>query len=332
MSSQPAQTVAPVVAHPTPPAAFAMLAGTVLILGLNWPLSKVALDSIGPLWLTTLRAGGAMVVVGVVRLFSGGLRRPPRGDWPVVVSVGLAGIAGLYGLVFTGLQYVPPGRSSVLVWTTSLWTVPIAWLALSERMNRLRWSGLAVGVAGIVALFEPWRFAWSDSQVLLGHGLLIAGAVVNASVTVHMRGHRWVSGPTDVLFWQLLIGTAVLAVVALAREGPLAADWSAPLVGIIVYQAVGCSAFAVWAQQMAVRTLRAITAGLVLMAVPVVGLLASIVTLGETITAVGILGVTAVGVGVALSILGEDDSAGDPARSGECLSYPSVRSSPCGGS
>ncbi|NIR38934.1 MAG: EamA family transporter, partial [Actinobacteria bacterium] len=75
-------------------------------------------------------------------------------------------------LVFLALEIVPPGRSSILIWTSSLWTVPIAAAFLGERMSRLRWAGLLAGVAGILFVFEPTRLDWGDSRVLLGHGML----------------------------------------------------------------------------------------------------------------------------------------------------------------
>ncbi|MCJ7725112.1 MAG: DMT family transporter, partial [Acidimicrobiia bacterium] len=162
---------------PTPATALILLGATVLLLGVNWPLMKIGLDSTGPLWFAVLRVATAGTVVSGIAILSGHLHLPPRRDWPVVASVGAGGIALNLVLVFTALQFVPAGRSSVLVWTAGLWTVPIAAVVLGERMTGRRWAGLIIGVAGIVLLFEPWSFAWSERDIVVGHGLLIASAV-----------------------------------------------------------------------------------------------------------------------------------------------------------
>jgi drug/metabolite transporter (DMT)-like permease len=290
-------------AHPlSGRAVYGLLWATILILGVNWPLNAIALRSVSPLWFTVLRVGGAAVIFSVLGVATGRLRIPSRGDWPVVLSVGVVGTAGVYGFVFTALQFVPPGRSSVLVWTAGLWAVPIAAFVLRERLSLLAWAGLAVGIAGIVMLFEPWRFRWSDHDVLVGHGLLVVAAILQAAVAVHVRGHRWRSSPADLLAWQLLVAVGVLAVAAALKEGWPVVRWSWPFGGNLAFQAVLASGFATWAKQMALQRLPATSMTLTMMAVPVVGLISSVVVLGESVTLAGMLGVVAVIAGVAASV------------------------------
>ena len=282
-----------------------MLGITVLILGINWPIMKIGLESIDPLWFAFVRVTAAGVVVSVVALAMGRLRPPPREDWPVVLSVGLAGTGIHLAILFTALQYVPAGRSSVLVWTAALWTVPIASVALKERMSPRRWVGLVAGIAGIVMLFEPWRFAWSDGDVLLGNGLLLGTAVLQGAVFVHTRAHRWKTGPTDALPWQMLTAAVPLLVVALVLEGAPRIDWSIGFGAIVAYQAVLATGFSAWSRQIVVLSLRATTVSLIMMAIPLVGMVASVVALDETVTLAAGIGVLAIGLGVAMSVLAE---------------------------
>lgn len=286
-------------------AAFLVLGATVLVLGLNWPIMKTGLESIGPLWFAVLRVAAAGVLVFAVSAVTGRLRPPPRHDVPVVLSVGAGAIALNLILVFTALQFVPAGRSSVLVWTAALWTVPIAAVALREHMTPRRWLALAAGITGIVLLFEPWQFDWSDGEVLFGHALLIGSAILQAAVIVHTRGHRWETSPTAALPWQLLVAAVILIVFALVREAAPEIDWSLGFALIVAYQALLATGFAAWAKQVVVLSLRATTVALVLMAIPLVGLLSSMVSLGETITWVGMLGVAGIAIGVAISIFAE---------------------------
>ncbi|MEE8496913.1 MAG: DMT family transporter [Acidimicrobiia bacterium] len=306
-SDTPAETeaTAPQMPHPRTPVALVLLGLIVLVLGINWPIMKTGLRSVGPLWFAVLRVLAAGAVVGTFALASGRLKPPPRRDWPVIFSVGAGGIALNLVLIFTALQFVPAGRSSVLVWTAGLWAVPIAAVALGEHMSPRRWVGLLAGIGGILLLFEPWRFDWSEGNVLLGHGLLICSAILQAAVIVHTRGHKWETGPTDALPWQMLIASGLLLIVAAVRDGVPEIDWSPGFVAILAYQGLFATGFAVWARQVVVLTLRATTVSLIMMGIPVVGLFASIIALDETVTAIGLVGVVAIAIGVTISTLAE---------------------------
>jgi drug/metabolite transporter (DMT)-like permease len=299
--ANPHQRVVPL----SPAAALLLLGVTVIVLGINWPIMKTGLESIEPLWFAFVRVVSAGVVVAAVAATTGRLRPLPREDWPVVLSVGVAGTAVHLAILFFALQFVPAGRSSVLVWTAALWTVPIASIALRERMSPRRWVGLTAGIGGIVLLFEPWQFAWSDADVVLGNGLLLFTAVIQAGVIVHTRAHRWVTGPADALPWQMLVAAVPLLLVALVWEGMPEIEWSPRFGAIVAYQAVFATGFSAWSRQVVVLSLRATTVALVFMAIPVVGILASIVALDETLTAAAALGVVAIGIGVTLTILAE---------------------------
>ena len=289
--------------------AYVLLAAVVFAFGINWPIITIGLRSTSPLWLIVFRIGGATAVVFAFNVAAGRLRLPHRGDWPIVLSIGLPRIAAVGGIVFVALQYVPPGRSSVLVWTASLWTVPIAAAVLHERMSPRRWTGLIIGVGGILLLFEPWRFAWSNRDVVLGHGLLLLAALLNAVTSVHLRRHDWHAHPLDVLPWQLLLAALTLLAAALAFEGAPVVAWSWGFGANVFWQAVVASAFAIWGHQTVLRRLEAIAATVPTMAIPVVGLLSSVLILGESVSLVGGVGVVSVLAGVALSLTAEPSTA-----------------------
>jgi drug/metabolite transporter (DMT)-like permease len=177
-------------------------------------------------------------------------------------------------------------------------------------MSVRRWIGLGAGITGIVLLFEPWQFDWSNGEIVFGHALLIASAILQASVIVHTRGHRWESSPTAALPWQLLVATVLLVGFAVAREAAPEIDWSLGFVLIVAYQALLATGFSAWAKQVVVLRLRATSVSLALMAIPLVGLLSSVVALGESITWIGVLGVAGIGAGVAVSILAERPDPG----------------------
>ena len=274
----------------------------ILILGVNWPFLAIGLRDISPLWMSALRLLSGTLVVLAVTAIAGRLRAPTREDLPVILSVGWVRLAMVYVLVFTALQSIPPGRSSVLVWTASLWAVPIAGIFLSERMSLLRWLGLTLGIVGIVALVEPWTTRWSQPGVAVGHAFLILAAIISAAVSVHIRGHRFVATPLELLPWQLLAATVPILALALWREGLPAIAWTPALVGIVAYQGIPATGLALWLQVSVLRSLPAVSTNLWLMLVPVVGLISSALIVNEVITIPLLVGLLLIFAGVGLNL------------------------------
>jgi drug/metabolite transporter (DMT)-like permease len=226
----------------------------------------------------------------------------------MIVSLAVFRLAAVFVLVFTGLELVPPGRSSVVVWTTSLWTVPIAAVFLGEKMSGRRWVGLSLGVAGVLVLFEPWGFDWQEPGVALGHGLLILAAITNAATAVHIRGHRWTITPLEAIPWQLLGAAIPLVILGFVVDGAPVIDWTPQLVWVVLYQGMVATGVAFWAQIVILRNFSAISTNLTLMAVPVVGVASSAILLGEQVTTALGIGLILVIVGVALNLLSDSGS------------------------
>jgi drug/metabolite transporter (DMT)-like permease len=287
------------------PVIYLLLATVVLLLGLNWPIMATGIQSISPIWMGVFRVAGATAVVIAVSVAKGKLALPPRADLPIIASLAVFRLAAVFLLVFTALQLIPPGRSSVVVWTTSLWTVPIAAVFLGERMTGRRWVGLALGIAGVVVLFEPWGFDWSEPDVALGHGLLILAAITNAATAVHIRGHRWTITPLEAIPWQLAGAGVILVALGLVVEGIPVIDWTPQLVWVVLYQGVLATGVAFWAQIVVLRNLSAVSTNLTLMAVPVVGVISSALLLGEEVTMSLTIGLTLVIAGVAVNLLSD---------------------------
>ncbi len=287
------------------PAIYLLLGMVVLILGLNWPVMATGVESIPPIWMGALRIGTAAVLMVGVALARGKMTLPPRRDLPIVVSMAVFRLAAVSVLVFSALELVPPGRSSVVVWTTSLWTVPIAAIFLGERMTGRRWVGLALGIAGVVALFEPWHFDWTAQGVALGHILLIVAAITNAATAVHIRAHPWSIAPLDAMPWQLMAATSILVVLGFTAEGTPLIEWTPQLVLIVLYQGLLATGIAFWVQIVILRNLSAVSTNLTLMAVPVVGVVSSAVILGEDVTTSLVVGLVLVIIGVAVNLLSD---------------------------
>ncbi len=275
----------------------------VLILGSNWPVMVTALESVTPIWHATIRLAGAAVAVLVIGLLTGNLVVPPKRDVSLILSTAIVRLAGVMVLVFIALTLVPAGRASVLVWTSALWTVPIAAVFLRVRMTMQRWTGLLIGLSGVVVISEFWNNNWNDRDVLLGTALLLTAALCNASTSVHIRHHQWSINPLQAMPWQLLVAVVPVGTMAFIVDGPPDFDWTWQLSVNFAYQAVIVSGIAFWAQMSVLRRLSPVSVNLTLMAVPVVGVISSAVVLDEGITAPLGVGMALVFSGVAVNLL-----------------------------
>jgi drug/metabolite transporter (DMT)-like permease len=180
-----------------------------------------------------------------------------------------------------GLSYVAAGRSAVLAYTVPIWVAPGAALFLGERLTRLKIGGVLAGLAGVVVLFNPLAFDWSQRSALIGNGVLVLGAIAWAATILHIRAHRFDSAPVKLAPWQMLLAVLTLAPAALLIEGAGHIDWSTELALILAYNGVVASALAFSISVAVVSALPAITTSLALIGVPIAGVASSCLVLGE---------------------------------------------------
>jgi drug/metabolite transporter (DMT)-like permease len=276
----------------------------VLLWGVNWPVIKQVVALMPPLWAGVIRTAGAAICLIVLQLVRGRLAWPARGDLPVLASSGLAQMALSNMLVNLALQQVPAGRSAVMLYTIPLWAIPIAALWLGEAITVARMAGLALGVGGLLLLFNPASFDWANGGVVLGNGLLLMAAVATAGPIVHMRKHRWRGSPGDLAPWQCAVAAAALLPLAWGMEGPPAIAWSPRLALLLAYATLPCTAFAFWALTWISKELPAMTTSLGLLGVPLVGVASASIELGEPLTPTLVGALALIAGGVAVGTLG----------------------------
>jgi drug/metabolite transporter (DMT)-like permease len=256
----------------------------VLAWGLVWPVNKVLLESLSPLWLMALRSALATVALFAIAGVRGRLAPPPRADLPVVLSITLLHMIGFGVLAAWGLQTVPAGRSVVLAYTTPLWVAPAAALVLGERLTARRLVGVVVGLVGLLVLFNPLAFDWTSRAAVLGNGAIVLAALLWAASIVHIRAHRWTSTPFDLVPWEMLLATAIVIPLAFASDGPPRLEWSGRVVALLLYAGIPGTAVAYWATAMASRALPAVTTSLGLLATPVLSVTVATLWLHEPVT------------------------------------------------
>ena len=293
--------------------AWLLLVGLVIVWGSHWVVVKVGLETIPPFTYGVLRLLGGMVVLALLMGATGRLRRPPRADWPIVVSYGLLAVGLGIAMMNLALPYIPAGRSSILAYTIPLWVVPVMLVAARVLPTRAELVGLALGLTGLLLLINPVAIDWGASGALLGSLLLVVGAFGASIALVHVRTHPWRGTPFDTQIWQLLVALVpmLLLMLLLERDELTSVRWDLPTALAVLYSGPLATAFAFWASQMIVRALGPLTTGIGYLGAPVVGVMAGIIVLGETVSLLDLLGILVTSGGIVVVLLAQ---RGGPAQ------------------
>jgi len=254
-----------------------------LIWGCNWPVLKMGVTEMAPLTFRGLTLPFAAAGMLAVAALSGDSLRVPRAWWGRVATLAVFNIAGWNGLVLFGVQQMPAGRSAILAYTMPIWATMIATLVLQEPLSRRKLAGLALGASGMLLLIgEEVRVI---RQAPLGALMILAAAVVWAIGTVLLRKWKPPIAQNTLSGWMMLLGWLPLVLAAPAFDPqPLAATlasltsrgWFA-----LAYNVFLAGTVAHWAWFTLARTLPVAASSLSSLPVPVVGVFAGIVLLGE---------------------------------------------------
>ncbi len=284
-------------ARPSRLALFALALMT-LIWGYNWVVMKQVIRFVDPFDFSAIRAAlGAVVLFGVVLA----LRRPLRvAAVPQVILLGLLQTAAFTAMVQWAVVNGGAGKTAVLVYTMPFWLLPLAWWLLGERVRGLQWVAAAVAACGLVLILQPWGMGGSALSNLLaiGGGLVWA---LSAVVAKRMRrDHHF-----DLLVltaWQMLFGAIALCVVALAVPSrPI--EPTAYFFGALLFNAVFATGLAWLLWLYVLQHLSTGTAGLSALGVPMIGVLAGWIELGERPGGAEIAGMALIGTALALTSL-----------------------------
>jgi drug/metabolite transporter (DMT)-like permease len=264
------------VARPPAVALMAIAAGS---WGISTITSKVALDQLAPLDLLGLELFvGASLMVGGLAL-TRRLRWPSR--WRIFALLGLAEPLLSYALFDFGLNRTGAIDGALLLASEGLFTVMLAVIALHEMLSARLGSAVIIGFAGSALLTIT---AGSGHGSVFGDLLVLAASFMAA---VYAVGARRFAGATDALG-----ARAVQLAAAAALSTPVwigfAAAGQSHLGHVDAGHLLAALATGVLSTilpfvlyNLAIRTITASHAAIVLNTIPLVGAVGAIVALGE---------------------------------------------------
>jgi drug/metabolite transporter (DMT)-like permease len=259
------------------------------IWGYGWIATKVALDYSAALTFGALRVPISAACLLVVMVVLRKPLRPPPFGWTALI--GLFQTTLFVGLVITALHDTGAGRVSVLTYTMPFWLLLLAWVFLGERLRGVQWFAVGLAFAGLVLVVRPWAFANALSGVLTVLGGL-SWALSALLVKLMQRRHT-----VDVLSlttWQMVYGSVPLIIAAVLTSSG-SPEWTFSFWWGLIYTVILANAVAWFLWLYALHSLPAGAAGLGTLSIPVVGVAAAWLQLGEVPSLVE-------GIGMALII------------------------------
>ena len=277
-----------------------MLLGLLVVIwAVSWPVIKIGVAAVSPIWYGCLRYLIATTCLFALVAVRGELVVPSRSDWRLVAVSGVFQMGAYSALTGLALTILPPGRASVLAFSTPLWVVPLAAWWLHEPVSRRSRYGVGFGLLGVLVIASP-ALQWHGGGQFASYAMLMSAAAAWAISIVFVRAHRFDASPLALAPWQALVAVVLLAPLAAVIEGvPRALDWRG--VASLAYVGPVATAFAYWAIVEVGRELRASTISMALLATPSLGLLISTLTLGERVSGSLATGVLLVGAGIRLA-------------------------------
>jgi drug/metabolite transporter (DMT)-like permease len=249
---------------------------------------KIGLDEVGVWMLRFLGLSiGTAALFALIKLQGRSPAIAPGVARLHVVAASLINVVG-FGLFASFAQLAATTSRVVIVnYSMPIWASLMAWLILGERLTLRAGIGLALCVGGLTTLVYPVAEAHSATGLLLALGCSLCWA----GGTIYMK---WAKIPGDLLgitAWQIAIGAVVFAAGLLIFEGtslPASVSWRGVL-AVLFTGLIGIGlAYVLWFA--IIERLPTATASLGSLATPVVGVISSMLMLGERPTTADMIG------------------------------------------
>lgn len=247
--------------------------------GTTWPVMRIALDEVPPFSMRVATMAVGALTLAVLTVLT--RRKFALRSRTAAIHVG---VAGLFNIVsFTVLTpfaqlHAATSRVSIVVYSMPIWATVMARVFLGERITGMRAVAFVLCVAGLAVLIAPLAVA----GVPVGIVLALGAAFGWAAGTIYLKWAQIREDPMAITFWQIVIGFVVIVICQPVFEGPLHL-WpirATTLAALVFAGLVGSGiAYFLWFE--VVRRMSAMTASLGVLSAPAVGVVSSVLMLGE---------------------------------------------------
>jgi drug/metabolite transporter (DMT)-like permease len=255
--------------------------------GLNWIAAAVALREVYPWSLRFAGSGIGAATLFTAVIVTGRDLSVPRGELRHIMIAGFFNVALFQILSGFAQLNGATSRAIIITYSMPIWTTVLSCLVLGERLTKVRMVAFCLCVAGLTILVWPLFAGGFPPFVFYSLGCALSWAIA----TVYIKWAKVTIEPLANAAWQLLFGLLFIAAGTFSFEGsprlwPIHNETLLAVLFVGVF-GVGLAHFLWWT---IVGRLPAITASLGSLLVPVIGVTASAIILGEQLTIPDIVG------------------------------------------
>ena len=267
-----------------------------LLWAANAVFARLAINSIGPLWLNALRWGLAVLILlplGWRLLATAQARARIRERWMYLGILGLIGVGAYNGLQYVALRTSTPVNVTLIASSLPLWSMIVGVAFYRVHPTRPQLIGAGLSLAGVLTVLSR-----GDLDVLLriqlveGDLLMVLGIMgwaiyswMLARPPAHMSGTarpdwNW----AEFLLAQCLFGVVIAFATAGAGEwvaSSMTPDWNWKLIATIIFIAVGPSVIAYRSWGLAVAEAGPAMAAIFYNLTPLIAAVLSVLVIGE---------------------------------------------------
>lgn len=243
----------------------------------------------------------ALALWGFVRVTGRKIPASPK-VWGALLILGVLNNAIPFSLIVQGQTQITSGLASILNATTPLFTILVAGFFLTdERFSILRVLGVIVGFSGVILMVGPEALGGLEADFWAQLCALGAALSYGFASVFGRRFRELKVDPVMVATGQVTMSSLVLWPMALWIDGPqdilgLSFNAAASMFGL----AVLCTSFAYILYFRILERAGATNISLVTFLVPISAIILGVLVLGESIFIKEIIGMTLIGLGLAI--------------------------------
>ena len=209
--------------------------------------------------------------------------RPARADLLPIVWTGLLIIFGFNVFTVIGQLLTETSKAAIIAFTMPAFTAAFAVIFLGERLSLRIVVALCLGMAGLAVL------ASEDIAGLLADprgGLIMLGAAISWALgNVALKARQWSLPPLSLTVWFFVVSAVLCLPLVLIFEPPWQQSWpSTPILWTFAYHAFGPMVICYVLWTALIGRVSATVAAIASLMTPFVGVLSSILLLGDPLT------------------------------------------------
>ncbi len=250
-----------------------------------------------PFSFLSLRFALAILILGALTL----LTRAPWPGWRLAVHSMVVGVLlhGIYlGAVFWTIDHgMPAGISAMIVGLQPIMVAVLAGPTLGERISARHWTGLLIGVAGLVLVLAP-KFEFASSGITPINILVSIGAMFGSTfATIYQKKFATKVPLRAGTFWQYVGALLPCALYATVFEN-FTFEWNGQLIFAFAWLVLVLSIAAVFLLMLLIRDGSVAKVSSLFYLVPASTAIIAYFLFGETLNPVQFFGMALCAIGV----------------------------------